>query len=1239
MNMQRTLTVYNASAGSGKTYTLALKYISLALKGEKYDNEETGRTEYRFNKNNYTHILAVTFTNKATGEMKGRILKYLFALANPDSRTDDDLGFMQKVAAETGLSEAEIRHRSAEMLEAIMQDYDHFKVETIDSFFQTLLTSMAHEMNLPRSFKVDLDDKALVADAVNRFLAELKSERGAQSAMKRVVALLSDYIEQKSKWDISKELTRFAQDNLFKDLMMNKEEALAAYMNGDGAQLAELRTRLREKMKEIDTELKQCCRPITTLIKQIEAKPQYQDDKALKISPIIKYIEGVLDHSLFPVEKSNCNTPALVKKMTNASLLKDLVGDLLYGDFKKKNKNYVDEDLYQLMEAAFELVELCNKHQKVYNTCQLTLQKLSTLSLLSDINQAVKQLTAERGTHLLANTPKLFSRMVKNEDVSFIYERLGTTLHHIMIDEFQDTSHAQWENFKLLIGEMLSQGQQCMLVGDVKQSIYRWRGGDWSILGNIDTERGIGGYVKRLPKMVNYRSQPLIVRFNNAFFMKAASYCDCNSSTRTEGEVEWQVPANWQEAIYEGELKNKFAEEGESEDTLAQQRDATPTEAPRGDKDTAQHVIPMKKIYQDVVQIANKKGNEDGKPNGYVFIKLLDAKKDEYERQAFQELSQKIDLVKEKCKIEYQDMLILVRTNGQAKKVIDYMQSKRTDLTLTTEEAFMYSASDMVNCLVNALKYIVEMDTLKAEVVKAEAEVDKAIGKDKEKAKDNLEKVQERFNEGADHQLAFFRLLQCYNNLIEATKKHMVNDTTDYYASLNAFIEQLKSEAQRDEWHRIPLYELLQIFMRTLRFDELNNRGQLKQAAYLHSFMDEVVAFADEQTSDMGKFVAYWDESLANKSIATNASDAISVMTIHKAKGLERHTVFIPFGDMDLESDKAGMLPATLTCDVTDITNHDTEAKDLLGELPVMPITMGKAMDNSFYHDCYAYDHLQQRVDNLNTLYVAFTRAGTNLFVWGKNYGKDKNGKDKGSQTTSALLKAFVSNEEAKVDEKGQTPYYEFGQLEPRPQSDNAQQEQKKNVVNPFDDDDKPKDVPIALQPSHLQNVQFMQSKEAKAFMGLLPAVDETKEKARQRGLFYHDLLSRIETLDDLPQALNDLVIEGKITESEKPEHEAYVRQHITGVPLYEKWFDGSYQLYNECSIFSPCADGTMKERRPDRVMINDHEVIIVDYKTADVHKGYTSQVSEYRDLLHQMTGLPVTAYLWYLKDNHCDKV
>ena len=1225
MNMQRTLTVYNASAGSGKTYTLALKYISLALKGEKYDNEETGRTEYRFNKNNYTHILAVTFTNKATGEMKGRILKYLFALANPNSRTPDDLGFMQKVAAETGLSEAEIRRRSAEMLEAIMQDYDHFKVETIDSFFQTLLTSMAHEMNLPRSFKVDLDDKALVADAVNRFLTELKDERGAQSAMKRVVAMLSDYIEQKSKWDISKELTRFAQDNLFKDLMMNKEEALAAYMNGDGAQLAELRKRLREKMKEIDKDLKHRCEELKKLNDRILSFIKGNQNNTL-----INYANGIIDHSLFSKEPAKTITE-LAELNVEGFVLKQYI---------ENGEAQSNEDINKVVHCIAELEELRNKYQVVYNTCQLTLQKLSTLSLLSDINQAVKQLTAERGTHLLANTPKLFSRMVKNEDVSFIYERLGTTLHHIMIDEFQDTSHAQWENFKLLIGEMLSQGQQCMLVGDVKQSIYRWRGGDWSILGNIDTERGIGGYVNRLPKMVNYRSQPLIVRFNNAFFMKAASYCDCNSSTRTEGEVEWQVPANWQEAIYEGELKNKFAK-GESEDTLAQQRDATPTEASVEDKGTAQHVIPMKKIYQDVVQIANKDGNEKGKPNGYVFIKLLDAKnkdeKDKYEQQAFQELSQKIDLVKEKCKIEYQDMLILVRTNGQAKKVIDYMQSHRTDLHLTTEEAFMYSASDMVNCLVNALKYIVEMDALKAEVVKAEAEVDKAIGNDKKKAEKNLEKVQERFNEGADHQLAFFRLLQCYNNLIEATKKHMSDDTTDYYASLNAFIEQLKSEAQRDEWHHIPLYELLQIFMRTLRFDELNNRGQLEQAAYLHSFMDEVVAFADEQTSDMGKFVAYWDESLANKSIATNASDAISVMTIHKAKGLERHTVFIPFGDMNLESDMAGMLPATLTCDVTDITSHDTEAKDLLGELPVMPITMGKAMDNSFYHDCYAYDHLQQRVDNLNTLYVAFTRAGTNLFVWGKNYGKDK-----GLQTTSALLKAFVSNEEAKVDKEEQTPYYEFGQLESRPQSttksDNAQDEPKKSV-NPFDDDNKPKDVPIALQPSHLQNVQFMQSKEAKAFMGLLPTVDETKEEARQRGLFYHDLLSRIETLDDLPQALNDLVIEGKITESEKPEHEAYVRQHITGVSLYEKWFDGSYRLYNECAIFSPCADGTMKERRPDRVMINDHEVIIVDYKTADEHKGYTSQVSEYRDLLHQMTGLPVTAYLWYLKDNHCDKV
>ena len=454
MNKSKTLTVYNASAGSGKTYTLALKYIALALKGEAFDNEETGRTEYRFSKNDYTHILAVTFTNKATAEMKGRILKYLFALANPSFREADDLGFLQKIMVETCLTEAEVQRRSAETLEAIMQDYDHFKVETIDSFFQTLLTSMAHEMNLPRGFKVDLDDKALVADAVNNFLIKLKGDSKGRSAMKRVISLLNDYIEQKNKWDISKELTKFAQENLFKDLMMNKEEVLTAYMNGDASQLYELRTRLRNKIKEIDTELKQRCNEIKKLIGRIAAKPQYQEDKTLKISPIVTYIERVLNHTLFPVEKGNTSAPALIKKMTDASLLKDLVGELLYAPFKKKNKNYTDNDLLSLIEQTFELSKLCSKYQVVYSTCLLTLQKLSTLSLLSDISQEVKRLTAERGTHLLANTPQLFGRMVKAEDASFIYERLGTTLHHILIDEFQDTSHAQWQNFKLLISDV-----------------------------------------------------------------------------------------------------------------------------------------------------------------------------------------------------------------------------------------------------------------------------------------------------------------------------------------------------------------------------------------------------------------------------------------------------------------------------------------------------------------------------------------------------------------------------------------------------------------------------------------------------------------------------------------------------------------------------------------------------------------------------------------------------------------
>lgn len=197
------LIVYRASAGSGKTYTLALKYISLALKsGSK----------------GFTHVLAVTFTNKATGEMKDRILENLYGLSR-----GLDANFLEDVKEITKLSEQEIQRKSTEMLCYIMNDFDHFRVETIDSFFQSLLTNLAFELGLTRGFKVDLDDKRVISIAVERILRRIDQEE--KNGLRRIVKeSLIRSLEDGKSWDIAKDLKAFAGKNLFKSEYVNNEK-------------------------------------------------------------------------------------------------------------------------------------------------------------------------------------------------------------------------------------------------------------------------------------------------------------------------------------------------------------------------------------------------------------------------------------------------------------------------------------------------------------------------------------------------------------------------------------------------------------------------------------------------------------------------------------------------------------------------------------------------------------------------------------------------------------------------------------------------------------------------------------------------------------------------------------------------------------------------------------------------------------------------------------------------------
>ena len=1165
--------VCNASAGAGKTYTLALKYISLALLSEDC---------YAF-----SHILAVTFTNKATGVMKDRILKYLFSLSHENCMSKDDIEFLNNVIKETQLSESTIRERANKILKAIMQDYDHFKVETIDSFFQSLLTSLAHELGLSRSFKVDLDDVYAISQAINRMLLTL-DKKGNAPLVNKVKEYLENYVDEKENWNISRDLNNFAKNNLFQDEMLDHETEIKDFTGNNADQennnskVKPLRGRLCKCINEVINEFESLCND--------EFKNKVDsicDEKYNKrnIGTLKTYLAGIKSQKLLIEEPAQ----------TIVKLAEGLISPSYF--IKAKYKETLDEDFENVCAHVVKIEERRRELSIKYNTCKLTLEQLDNLNLLGSIDSELDEFTKERGTHLLAKNPQLLNKLEPG-DTSFVYERLGINLEHVMIDEFQDTSRKQFETFKNLIYEMQANGNECMVVGDVKQSIYRWRGGDWDILYNIGGDVDFNKrHIKCIadPKLVNFRSEQLIVRFNNAFFKKAAYTIDNelgsdkankngsngNSSNQANHNLStYVVPTTWHDEAY--------FKAGNTVQPKIKKGDIIKSKSI--DKENN---FSMQSIYEDVEQIPNKAAR--GK--GYVFIRTLD-ENDKDEEGVMEELYNKIMMMNETYHVPFHDMTILVRKNKEGKKIINYFEQQHPGMCpLTTDEAFMYGSSDIVCCLVYALKFMIDnSDTLSLEMSK-----------------------------------------RSYQSLYQRVSD---SERTVYEQAFENLVQQLKSDDKRKELMRIPLFELLQQMVQTLRFSELEVACQLGQSAYLFSFIDEVVAYVEDNSSDVNGFLEFWDETLKKRSISTHSDKAVSIMTIHKAKGLEKHTVFIPFANFDIEKSNEGS--DTLICNVQACVKDYPELKDVLGDLPVMPIRKGKGIKNSIYRSAYEWDHVQQRVDNLNTLYVAFTRAKENLFIWSE--------KSRNPKSAYRLVKAFTDDVPTEAEAK-EDNVYEYGHLLPFAQSKKAEDCEKKEteIENPFDDNVKVSQQSVAFSASHLNNIKFVQSSKARDFMLDIEADqkgenEKYKKENRHRelinnGVIYHEIFSRIDTVDDLPRALESLRKEGVIRRDEIADKQKFIENAIAYQALQNHhWFDGTYKLYNECNLLY-LDNGVAITKRPDRVMVNDKEAIVIDYKFGGKNEGYDEQVTNYRERLHKLLKKPVRAYLWYVTSNTINEV
>jgi len=468
-----TLTIYSASAGSGKTYKLTAVYLS-HLFCSRY---------------NYRNILAVTFTNKATAEMKSRILEHLHKLA-----TGDKSDYLQELIQSTGKTEEWIRQEAGEILNSILHDYSRFSVSTIDSFFQKVLRAFAREIGLHSGFSIELDHSTILSSAVDTVIA---SATGDEQLKNWLLSYAMKNIDDEKSWNLKEGIVRLAEElfkEKFKILSIEEQSKLSdkKFLTGYIEKIKNLSGTFEKKLASYGKKADEICTLFNLTDDLFYRKGQgvpgfIRNLKAGNVKPPNSYVREIEGQS------PRWSTGAVAPELQQA---------LNYG----------------LDKLLLEALSFFDENIVSYKSASSVLSNIYALGILSDVLKNVHLITTSENSFLLSDAGELLNLITREDQSPFIYEKVGNRYENFMIDEFQDTSIIQWENFKPLIENSMAEGFDNLVVGDVKQSIYRWRNSDWRILGTVLESMVDNKRIFSEPLATNWRSRSNIISFNNSLF-------------------------------------------------------------------------------------------------------------------------------------------------------------------------------------------------------------------------------------------------------------------------------------------------------------------------------------------------------------------------------------------------------------------------------------------------------------------------------------------------------------------------------------------------------------------------------------------------------------------------------------------------------------------------------------------------------------------------------------------------
>ena len=1042
---QDSFSIYNASAGSGKTFTLVKSYLSILLKSNKPDY--------------FKHILAITFTNKAVGEMKQRIMESLFAFSKTPV-AEKHKAMFEMLCDETGLDAIELSRRAQKAVRFILHNYSLFDVETIDRFNHRLIRSFAKDLQLASNFEVELDVDLILSEAVDKVISQV----GMDDELTKVILDFSfEKTDDDKSWDITKELKEIssilAKENDLKHFENLKSKSISDFLRLKNTLLAKKQT-TEKQLKLLSKEFFEILNKNSLDFSDFNSK--YFPNYFLKIS------QGRTD------------------VLTGAGWQQNFGTSKLYPGRVTGEKAHTIDQLTPKFATLFESsVQLVLQN----GFLSLLFQNINSLSLINAIYKEYLNIQEEKNILPISEFNTRINNEIKNQPAPFIYERLGEKYRHYFIDEFQDTSQMQWSNLIPLIENALSQSNEnetgsLLLVGDAKQSIYRWRGGDpdqfIGLYENFNPFNSTEKNVKTLD--TNFRSFDEIIQFNNSFF----SFISGKFSSALHGQL---------------------YETGNSQKTT------------------------------------NKKG-------GYVSISLLDPKSEDDKNTVY--LENTLEIINSLVENDFslREICILVRKNDQGVALAEFLSKNR--IKVISSEALLVESAPEIAFILNLLNVIQNFDDKKARV-------------DMFYFLHNHLKIRQPISD------FLIEMMEC--SKAELTKR-MQEIGIDFNINLSS---------------GVPIYDLCETICNSFSLSE-------KRVAYLLSFFELVHEFSLKESNTISGFLEFWEDKKSKTSVeVSNQIDAVTIMTVHKSKGLEFPVVVYPFANDEIISTKRNKL--WLPVDESQFEGF----QEIL-------IPVKKELENYGEAAQSLYEEFRKKseLDTMNIVYVAMTRAVEQLYVL-----TDINNIESENQTAS-LFYTFL-NEKGYWQAENQC--YEFGSR--------ARVSTKKR------------------DPSDAISITVENFPESKPYTNTIKIATKKAllwntetEKAIEKGDLLHEILAEVTNVSDLDDVLQKFTSAGTISENQAKELNPLLSKLVSHEKL-KTYFSLTSEALNEKEIFTQAGESL----RPDRLnLLPDNQATIIDYKTGRQESKHQNQIATYGNVLESM-GYKISELLLVYIDKDIDVV